>query len=371
MMKEEIESVFTELMEKNIPFVLFRAPGKERKLLVQEKAIDFDKEIDLGERGFYVFPFSKKEKSKPIYLSPDHLIEGDSINHFKASFPTLKSNPIIPHDYYEVDEEEYISDLNIFLEAFEEQGIKKAIYSRIQEEELESEFKLWSFFKTLDVNYPKAFIYVLHIPGDGLWTGASPELLMSYSQGEAHTVALAGTLKIDHNKSAPDWTRKEIDEHRLVEKYIIALCDEMDIPFEKSKVRTSNTGKVYHLKSDFKLSIPVNQIKNFIEKLHPTPAISGLPQSKAIDLIYRTEKHDRSYYAGFLGFVEDKESFDLFINLRCMKIVQNSCFLYAGGGITPDSNIEKEWEETKIKMSTLTDLLNKDVHNEEISSVSC
>ena len=182
-------------------------------------------------------------------------------------------------------------------------------------------------------------------------------MLLSFNNSIAKTVALAGTLKVNPDVPAPEWTRKEIDEHRLVEKYIIALCDEKDIPFLKSKVRSTNTGKVYHLKSDFELEIESGEIVKFLEKLHPTPAISGLPQDLSLELIYETENHERSYYCGYLGWVNDINEFNLFINLRCMKLIDKSYYLFAGGGITPDSNIHQEWEETQLKMATLQDLL--------------
>jgi isochorismate synthase len=271
-----------------------------------------------------------------------------------------------------VEEEEYVEDLQAYLDAFKKQNIKKAIYSRISIEDLEPDFNLENYYDQLEVKYVKAFVYMMHIPGDGIWMGASPELLLSYENEIAKTVALAGTLKITENLSSPEWTRKEIDEHRLVEKHIIKLCDEMNFEYEKSPVRTSNTGKVYHLKSDFTLKIPLEKIVAFLKKLHPTPAISGLPQSESLELIYKIEKHDRAYYCGFLGFVNDLSKFNLFINLRCMKITAGNYALFAGGGITPDSNIEREWEETNVKMATLTDLMpNSNVNYKEISSISC
>lgn len=357
-MGEEVtEFMINDLIEKNIPFVLFSESGKDAKILIQNSPLNMEGNVQIKERGFYVFPFSPNENSAPLFFYPDYLYEWKDFKNQKINFEQLQIPKIDHQKLYEVTEEEYAADIEKFFESFKKNNIKKTIYSRIRREVFSEELKLDQFFEKLVKSYPKAFVYTIHIPGDGIWVGASPELLLSYHNNEAKTIALAGTLKLNKNIPSPEWTRKEIDEQRLVEKFIIALCNEMEIKYEKSAVRSSNTGKVYHLKSDFVLNIQPSQIVEFLNKLHPTPAISGLPQKKSLELIYSTEKHERSYYGGFLGWVDNLQEFNLFINLRCMKLINNQCYFFAGGGITPESEISKEWAETNLKMSTLMDVL--------------
>ena len=47
---------------------------------------------------------------------------------------------------------------------------------------------------------------------------------------------------------------------------------------------------------------------------------------------------------------------DLFVNLRCMKVLKNKVALFVGGGLTNKSTPEKEWEETILKAQTLMKL---------------
>ncbi len=355
--EEKVMSI-KELQAKNLPFVLFKEPGGIIQCVIQTSPLIKEENLQITEKGFYVFPFSSREKSKPIFLRPDIHCNWSNDEHIVSDLPNLENVGITnAQKIHCVDLEEYTEDLEKYLDSFSDDGLKKAIYSRVRKEKLLENFDLETFFIQLSNQYPKAFTYLLNIPGDGVWIGASPELLLSYHEGEAKTVALAGTLKINKNLPAPEWTRKEIDEHRLVENHIIEVCEEMDLDYVKSPVRSSSTGKVYHLKSDFLLKVSPEKIGQFLNKIHPTPAISGLPQKSALDLIYETEKYERSYYCGFLGWVEDPEDFSLFINLRCMKKINNKIYLFAGGGITADSDIQKEWEETEVKMTTLTDLL--------------
>jgi isochorismate synthase len=48
---------------------------------------------------------------------------------------------------------------------------------------------------------------------------------------------------------------------------------------------------------------------------------------------------------------------DLYVNLRCLEWQADRAILYAGGGILPSSDWEKDWEETQEKMRTMKDIL--------------
>ena len=55
-----------------------------------------------------------------------------------------------------------------------------------------------------------------------------------------------------------------------------------------------------------------------------------------------------------MGTLNQDDKTDIFVNLRCMKILPEKLALYIGGGLTKDSIPEKEWEETSLKSQTLT-----------------
>jgi len=88
-----------------------------------------------------------------------------------------------------------------------------------------------------------------------------------------------------------------------------------------------------------------NKLGKFLVEIHPTPAVCGFPKEKALDLIFDIEKHNREYYSGFMGTVNVENATNLFVNLRCMKILPEKLALFTGGGITGDSIPEKEWEQ--------------------------
>jgi len=142
-----------------------------------------------------------------------------------------------------------------------------------------------------------------------------------------------------------------------------------------SKPTTSIAGNVVHLKTEIGGTINTRlcDVLCLIKKLHPTPAVCGLPKDDAKKFIKNYENYDREFYAGFLGeinFSEDffnqeikeinkstKKNTDLYVNLRCMKIVEDIVSIYVGGGITIDSIPEEEWKETQYKAETLMQIL--------------
>ena len=49
---------------------------------------------------------------------------------------------------------------------------------------------------------------------------------------------------------------------------------------------------------------------------------------------------------------------DLFVNIRCANLFREHAVLFAGAGVTIDSDPENEWEETEMKLNTMKDVLS-------------
>ena len=49
---------------------------------------------------------------------------------------------------------------------------------------------------------------------------------------------------------------------------------------------------------------------------------------------------------------------NFYVNLRCAQIINKKALVYVGGGITRDSDPEKEWNETVNKTKTIVKVLN-------------
>lgn len=369
-----MENTLKTYLEKNIPFALFRAPGKPIRLIAQKSPLSFD--VDFSKTGFHFAPFSKREKVPHVVINNDVdvLLENKDSNNslsnkilsvFKNNFDSgfQKENWQVKNMPREISVtiEDYKKDINTYLDFFKNNNTQKAIYSRVKKINFTDDFDLVAFFEKIEKAYDRAMVYLVHLPGIGLWAGASPETLLKYKNGTAETVALAGTQKILDAQKVEDleWGRKEIEEHRMVADYIFEKIKTNQLQIiDESKPYTSRAGAMAHLKQRFEFKIKITQLPKFIDELHPTPAVCGLPKEKALDLIYQTEPYDRQYYAGYLGMVEENDTVDFYVNLRCMKIYNNQATLFVGGGITANSIPEKEWEETELKSKTLLNILD-------------
>jgi isochorismate synthase len=337
-MTEENKTILANLVSQKIPFCAFRLPGDQIRIfrLANEKP----------KTGEYFVVKGWKEVSEPVFFEPFN----DATSRAALTAPNQSSKPI------NTSFDEYAESFHQIKRSIQSGVIHKAILSRILELDTPGGFMPLIFFKSLSEAYPHTLCYLLSHPAEGLWIGASPELLLKKRQDVHSTISLAGTLK---NEGEIKWNKKEIEEQELVSQHIREVVESFNpSSFQESSVQTRQAGPVAHLESTFTFKIDKERdFLDIINRLHPTPAIAGLPVDQAKKIILETEKHDRRLYCGYLGYVKENTSADFFVNLRCMQIVEESLFLYLGGGITKDSELKSEWEETINKAKTLTNLM--------------
>jgi isochorismate synthase len=213
----------------------------------------------------------------------------------------------------------------------------------------------------LRVAYPHSFITAFYHPEIGLWVIASPELLLSTdTTGTFKTVALAGTQAYNPNIPARDvsWTHKEIEEQALVSRYIIGCFKSIRLrDYVEQGPRTIQAGNLLHLKTEYTANTNEVNMKEIgatmLQLLHPTSAVCGMPKKTALEFIEATEPFNRKFYSGYSGPVNINKETSLFVTLRCAEIHAKGITLYAGAGITADSDPDKEFEETNLKMDVI------------------
>ena len=212
-------------------------------------------------------------------------------------------------------------------------------------------------YQKLLKTYPTAFRYLWFHPQVGLWMGATPEQLTKINNHTFETVSLAGTQVVSENVI---WQEKEVEEHQLVTDYIKKSTENLVDNIQISEAYTQKAGNVVHLKSDIsgKLKSDISE-NDLINALHPTSAVCGMPLEVTRNFILENEKYNRKYYSGFLGEFQMQEQTNLFVNLRCLEVLNNAVNVYVGCGITKDSNPEMEFFETENKSMTMRDVLIK------------
>jgi isochorismate synthase len=356
-------------LAKQLPFVLYRKPDEKNvhAILQGNDALHFV--ADYSESGFVFAPFDGK---RPAVLMPlDEKISIDQPSKPRAT-PIPKTKP------YEQDSHRaaHIALVNKAKSVIDGGGLDKLVISRALK--LPNATPPLQLFLSLIDRYASAFCYLWFHPKIGMWLGATPEILLQLQNDRFTTMSLAGT-QIAPRPEKPDWGRKELEEQAMVTEYIKRVLADQVTDLKVFGLESVLAGNLWHLRT--KITGRLNKdLKELIQAMHPTPAVCGLPMEEAKKFILQNEGYDRAYYTGYLGelnMVHEKwrapngkniensayrslqPMTALYVNLRCMQLTSNEAIIYVGGGITKDSNPEKEWEETVNKSLTMIKILSE------------
>lgn len=346
----------------------------------------YEKNFHKGRPGFVFVDFNRTESS--TFITADLLIKitekkvsvswaTDVSKNLKHAFTQLvvenksfhekREVSPLPHHDNTTEKKRFLDFVTKAQSEFKTGLLDKVIAARKNHKSISSNFSVAGFFSRLTQNCSDELCSIVHIPSEGLWIGATPELLLDADNKRiARTVALAGTIKKEdrHEETGRHfWTDKEIREHALVSQYISTVLKKRGYEqVEESQVYSYFTAHLFHLKKDFrfKLNRPdFSEVKSLIHSLHPTPAICGLPQKEAHAFIQSNEHFHRSYYCGYLGPVNIEKRTSVYVNIRCMHISGSTAVLYAGAGITSESDPAMEWEETNQKLKVMAKILDE------------
>jgi isochorismate synthase len=307
------------------------------KFPFNEKLYSTDENLNENSVSFYSFDGLSRINfnGKIVEIYPEKF---DQIIISSESLPK-DNNQFIPET-----KEEYLKNIEKVIDVIKENELPKLVYSRRKIFTDFNTIDLKESFKNLCNSYPNAFRYIF-INGENSWMGAFSEVLGKFNTAthEFETMSLAGTLPISEN-----WSEKEIEEQKPVSAYIRNILKKYTESIDESKTYDHISGNIKHLRTDFKAKIKPEDLDKIIQELHPTPAVCGIPKDFCKEKIKSIEKFPRELYAGYIK-IETEEMVQFFVNLRCSKLYRNSVHAFVGGGITAQSNPEKEWRETELK----------------------
>ncbi len=293
-------------------------------------------EIDaywMQHEGLLFYPF---DRTKPAYF----------FNKKAVDTPVLEFE-FSPNT--QLSKEEYLTSVFMAQQAMGEGEFSKVVLAR--NEIITGDFNAEETFQNAVTRYPKSYGYYINL-GEQKWVGASPELLLHFEEGTVYTIALAGT-----KEEGEEFTAKEQEEQAMVEQFIEEKFIKVGLSnFAKSEKQEAKFNNIKHLKTAYTSTSTPEQALELLKHMQPTSAVCGLPRDTSFGFIQEFETMNRSFYSGLTGVLR-KESATFFVNLRCMRFYGNEVELFAGAGITAESNAEAEWEETNKKIQTIKHLL--------------
>ena len=359
MLSEDVFSRIANQYANNLPFVAYSKPKDAVVRVLLQKNTSIYNTDDFVESGFVFAPFNDSDETVLIPLEHSESI------HCKFETPLLKNTSQNEVEANAIKKDIHINLVQQGIESIEKENLQKVVLSRCEAVPF-SETQSISVFKKLLQTYPNAFVYCWYHPKVGLWLGATPETLISVTGHRFKTMALAGTQPYQDTLDVT-WNKKEQEEQQFVTDYIEACLKSSVNSLSISEAKTVKAGTLLHLQSNIS-GILNTELDTVLTKLHPTPAVCGLPVKEAKDFILENESYNREYYTGFLGELNLKETTSrntnrrnvennayssvktvshLFVNLRCMQIKDKQAIIYIGGGITKDSNPEQRFLKPK------------------------
>lgn len=360
-----IIDLIERLINSNCSFASYRFPNDQViSTVIQKDGNPKDTVFGPSDSGFVITPFSYNKHSKLI-IRPDFLFKSDSIPDNIEEVITPQEEECCPNDTVSISTsiEDFTESVQTIKNRIEEGSLQKAVASRIYHVKIESKKKLVELFNSLKKSYPNAFVYIFNIPKLGCWIGATPEPIAIVEDNVFKTVSLAGTqIREKGVINTKPWGRKEIEEQGIVTNFLEVCLQKVGLTdYEMEGPSTQVAANLLHLKTEFQINLSKNSISPevIINEIHPTPSVCGLPRNMAFKVIQSTEKHDREYYTGLIGPQNLDGRNELYVNLRCAKLCGKTLRLFAGAGITKDSDILTEWQETEHKLNTLLSKLPK------------
>ena len=108
----------------------------------------------------------------------------------------------------------------------------------------------------------------------------------------------------------------------------------------------------------------VDAATNWTEMINacfPMGSMTGAPKIKVMELIERYEHSPRGLFSGSIGYVTPERDFDFNVVIRSLLYDQSKQLISfkAGGGITFNSDPEKEYEESILKAGAIMTMLKK------------
>lgn len=192
--------------------------------------------------------------------------------------------------------------------------------------------------------------------------GASPERLVRGYGGMLTTEALAGSTGRGKEEDEDAQlglalldSEKDRHEHQLVLDSILRRLKPLGLQLEYAPTPSlRRLANVQHLHTPIKTALPVGvRLLDVIARLHPTPAVGGVPRESALAGIRSLETFPRGLYAGAIGWIDSRGNGEFFVGLRSALIDGPRARMYAGAGIVAASKPAQELAETELKFQAM------------------
>jgi menaquinone-specific isochorismate synthase len=252
--------------------------------------------------------------------------------------------------------QEWARQVEAIRAAIRRQDFQKIVAARRARVELEGPLDPLALLQRLRAHQDPSCRRFAFFRGRSAFLGATPERLILRRGPRIETEALAGSIGSGRQQATRLLeSRKDQVEHALVVEHIVdslrPVCSELE---------WSRQPHIRELKNLLHLNTPIRgclrepiHVLELVERLHPTPAVGGVPAAQATRWIAEHESHPRGWYAGPIGWFTASGDGEFDVALRSCLLTGSTALLYAGAGIMLDSDPDLEYQETDLKQRSL------------------
>ncbi|MBI2246616.1 MAG: isochorismate synthase [Armatimonadetes bacterium] len=219
----------------------------------------------------------------------------------------------------------------------------------------------------LRAGYPHCTLFAFD-RDEQCFLGATPERLVRLRDREVSVMALAGsaprgsTLEEDrHFGERLQASAKDRIEHAVVVDALrAALAEVAPTVLVSPAPELLKLQNVQHLCTA--LAVKLRERRTVLElvgRLHPTPAVGGMPRDAALRWIRRREGMDRGWYAAPVGWVNRRGEGEFAVAIRSALLDDDAALLFAGCGIVADSDPDQEYAESWLKLRPMLSALRE------------
>ena len=289
------------------------------------------------------------------------LAESETVNEFNFNTKILNIEQGDNIDVWTSKVENALKEISL-------NRISKVVLARYIDLELSDSPDILPIIKRMIKTYPGCYTFA-YKNRDSIFIGSSPEKLFSVRTGILETQALAGSFPRGESEINDTLLEtgllndgKNIAEHKKVLDFIVNQLNSVseNVSYSVNPI-VKKLPYIQHLLTRItaKLNDGVS-IFSVIKKLHPTPAVCGLPAENAKLIIEKLELFDRGLYSGALGWIDFNNNADIAVGIRSALLKVNRMRAFAGCGIVEGSDALSEYKETELKLKPILSLFENE-----------
>ena len=189
---------------------------------------------------------------------------------------------------------------------------------------------------------------------NGMFTVLSPETFVRIHQGVISSFPMKGTIDagVPNAEELILNDPKERAEHATI---VDLIRNDLSLVAEQVEVKRyryveklhTNKADLLQVSSEIAGRLPndyYRQLGDILFALLPAGSICGAPKQKTLEIIEHAEGYKRGFYTGICGWF-DGENLDSAVVIRFAEQQDDKFVFKSGGGITSQSELEKEYEE--------------------------